>query len=65
VVIHAILSKLSIGDAVHICQVTDEDNMLEGVDSFLETKEVHVEIQQLVHQYADIFADKVSYPPPN
>jgi hypothetical protein len=23
-----------------------------------------VEIQQLVHQYADIFADKVSYPPP-
>jgi tRNA A37 N6-isopentenylltransferase MiaA len=27
------------------------------------TKEIPLEIQQLLHQYADIFADKVSYPP--
>jgi hypothetical protein len=63
VVIHGILSKLTTGDVVQICQVNDEDSMLEGVDSVPVTKEVPVEIQQLLHQYADIFADKVSYPP--
>jgi hypothetical protein len=54
VVIHGILSKLTTGDVVQICQVNDEDSMLEGVDSVPVTKEVPVEIQQLLHQYADM-----------
>jgi hypothetical protein len=64
VVIQGLLSELKEGDVVHLLQLTEEDLKLdvdevESVDSHQLPK-----VQQLLLTYADVFATKVTYPPP-
>jgi hypothetical protein len=64
VLLHGILSELQPGDVVQVCQLAEEDLKLDVLDKALESRIVLPEIKLLLQNYADIFAAKVTYPPP-
>jgi hypothetical protein len=63
-VIQGILFEIREGDVVQLLQLIEEDlNLDVGEGVLVEHKPPH-EVQQLLLQYAGVFATQVSYPPP-
>jgi hypothetical protein len=63
VVIQGVLSELG-GDVVQLLQLIEEDLNLDVDDVVPVGSQQLLEIQQLLLTYANVFAAKVSYPPP-
>jgi hypothetical protein len=49
---------------VQVCQLSAEDLKLDNSEVVTTTVELPPKIQQMLSVYSDIFATKVSYPPP-
>jgi hypothetical protein len=63
VLLHGILSQLQPGDRVQVFQLAEEDLHLDVSETAIDTRHLPSEVIQLLDQYADVFADKVVYPP--
>jgi hypothetical protein len=58
------LSKIPVGTVVQVLQISEEDLHLDVAAEHISTQSVPLEIQDLLHKYAGVFASKVEYPPP-
>jgi hypothetical protein len=64
VLIQGILSELQEGSVVQVFQLTEDDVLISDSDDQQVQSSIPPEIQQLLQSYGEIFASKVSYPPP-
>jgi hypothetical protein len=64
VVLHGIISELKDGALVQVFQLTEEDLKLDTMDILDHAPDVPPGVQKLLLLYAEVFATKVTYPPP-
>jgi hypothetical protein len=63
VALQGILFQFHNGALVQVCQLFEEDYTLD-TESINPVKEFSLEIQHLLSYYAEVFADKLTFPPP-
>jgi hypothetical protein len=64
VVLQGILSILCSGTMLQLCQLSEEDLNLDTDSVIQPLDDVPSEIQGLLHEFAEVFATKISFPPP-
>jgi hypothetical protein len=62
-VLHGAWSKPAVQSNVQLCQLTEDDLQLDDAEDTQSRQVVPVEVQNLLHDYADVFASSVSFPP--
>jgi hypothetical protein len=63
VLLQGILSQLQPGHRVQVFQLAEEDLHLDVSEAAVDTKQFTPEIKMLLEQFAEVFTNKIVYPP--